>query len=442
MVALAGAVLLVGVSVFFFGGPTQRALGDRVLPPPGGGSSGIDAGGVVDGDDCHDQDWCDEPEDNWIPLCGFAWGETSEGTGMGAGWVSFSSRDCDTNEDGVFNDGVAGCPSSGTAYEYGVYIDPENGRNNLIGSAWSSNLGWLAFGGLSDFPTEAASGNQAVDAKIGDFGALQGWARFCEGTADGTCERSRARTDGWDGWLSLKSTTPGRNYGVTVSNFKFQNYSWGGPVVGWLKWNSSETKGVRYCDQSLGVTLDAEPNNGPAPLSVTLTATPEGIMQDGDEYRFICGNGDTWQNNWQLEDNTYNQVCNYGLQGRTFEPQVELRRNSLTATGTDMVVTDQVITVPLTCTLNPEIVHLNNQTDLTVSVNSPVVGATYTYTFTYDGAADPTPIVDGPSVQVGKTYNTLGRKQILVHVVESPSGATGDCEVNPTVIVRPQIIEI
>ena len=106
----------------------------------------------------------------------------------------------------------------------------KQGNGDITGYAWSDSVGWIKFGGLSGFPS--GSGTVAVNARAAT-GGIEGWARACKGTASGDCSSMVSRTDGWDGWISLKGT----GYQTTLSgNFISGGWAWGGEVVGWIQW--------------------------------------------------------------------------------------------------------------------------------------------------------------------------------------------------------------
>lgn len=58
---------------------------------------------------------------------GWAWNGNGDQSAGGAGWISFNSKDCDINGNGVFQGAGEGaptdCPANGTAYAYKVYAD-------------------------------------------------------------------------------------------------------------------------------------------------------------------------------------------------------------------------------------------------------------------------------------------------------------------------------
>lgn len=386
------------------------------------------------------------------PLCGFAWGATDENpiSKMGVGWVSFNSQDCDTDGDRIFDDGVAGCPTSGTAVPYSVSVKP-NGKD-LDGFAWSSNLGWIQFGGLSGFPN--GGGTQPVNANIQNNNEVRGWARAIAG---------KDRNDGWDGWISLRG---GDAYEVNFDSVtkKFSGFSWGGEVVGWLKWDSTPSKGVRYCDareQEVIVTLAADPTNGPAPLDVVLTATYTLASEDQKQlaqvintaeaadarYRFKCDQSDEWSA--PQATNTYN--CRYILEGRIYTAlaSVSIDNGAWSDPPARIeIATDQASNLlNASCSVEPSIALVGEQVVWTATISPPDGAMTpYTYTFVFnDGQANPSAInkTDLTPANVSRTYSRIGPKLLQVGVIDSsPVPKTGNCNTSATVVVKPKIIEI
>ncbi len=163
-------------------------------------------------------------------MIGWAWSDD-------IGWISFNC----TNDN-----------SCGTV-DYGV---TENTNGTLVGYAWSPEVGWIQFGGLSGFPT--GSGTTAANATVSG-GNLTGWAKAI--SADG---------NGWDGWISLAGSSP--TYGVTLSGNAFVGYAWAGGDVGWISFNAasgvSGSCGVAYCG---GVALSSSANlDAQAPLGTSI----------------------------------------------------------------------------------------------------------------------------------------------------------------------------
>ena len=153
--------------------------------------------------------------------------------------------------------------------DYGVSITPTGA---VTGYAWSPNIGWIKFGGLSSFPSGSSTTqvNARVTGTYPNF-ALEGWARACAGTTSGNCSTMVSRTDGWDGWISLR----GSNYGVSLTSTgaTADSYSWGSNVVGWLKWGGISGSVCRgYCGTSYNVNNDITINS--------LIAVPGTVVAD------------------------------------------------------------------------------------------------------------------------------------------------------------------
>ncbi len=123
------------------------------------------------------------------------------------------------------NPTIASNPNPSTSNQGVNYGVNKNSDGTLTGYAWSSNIGWIKFGGLSGFPT--GDGTQAQNANI-NGNNLKGWAKALS-----------ADDNGWDGWISLS----GSGYGISFSSATgyFSGYAWGGDVVGWISFNSNNT---------------------------------------------------------------------------------------------------------------------------------------------------------------------------------------------------------
>ncbi len=144
-------------------------------------------------------------------IIGFAWSSN-------IGWISFDG----TN--------------------YGVSIDQQAGT--LSGYAWSSNIGWISFN-QSDLI--GCPSNPCAAQLTGN--AFSGWAKAL--SADG---------NGWDGWIHIS----GAGYGLTLdTDDTIDGYMWGGEVVGWVKSVSLSTDFENTCengidDDSDGLIDDAD----------------------------------------------------------------------------------------------------------------------------------------------------------------------------------------
>jgi hypothetical protein len=152
---------------------------------------------------------------------------------------------------------------------------------DLTGYAWSSNVGWIKFGGLTGMPLSGS--NASVNTTNGN---VFGWVRACAGTVNKDCA-SATRSDGWDGWISLSGTnyatgntagTGGVTYAVDSGTATLKGYSWGSDVVGWLRF--SPTTGVDTTvtggSSSMSLTVGSATVNTSSSGSVTLTANSSG----------------------------------------------------------------------------------------------------------------------------------------------------------------------
>lgn len=207
-------------------------------------------------------------------MSGWAWSSN-------IGWISFNSTNCDTDGNGHIDVNCGGNNSTGSVVNYGVNKDVTTG--NLTGYAWSSNIGWIQFGGLSGWPAATTgNGTTASNAKVDlTTGAMSGWAR------------ALSNGGGWDGWISLKGkTTAGTTYGVTLTSTGSTLASqydcktdcvWGSDVVGWIDFS-----GVIFgapAAISIGVNLIADPSVSSVPgttsLSWVTTGSPDSCTATG-----------------------------------------------------------------------------------------------------------------------------------------------------------------
>lgn len=201
---------------------------------------------------------------NICDMDGWAWSaydNNSDGTAdVGIGWISFNSN------------------TGGGAIDYSVTVDP---AGNMVGYAWSSNIGWIRFGGLSGFPNIPNSGTVPFNARAFNpwppatptsIVTFEGWARACavfgpgpNGVIDCGGDdvlRPNYERGGWDGWISLRGTPDTNLDGVPdfVYNIRyftqlqeFRGFAYGGPVnVGWVSFNS-DTPGSGGGDYAVSI---------------------------------------------------------------------------------------------------------------------------------------------------------------------------------------------
>lgn len=200
-------------------------------------------------------------------LSGFAWGgdfvpDTANSAAVfgdsgnvgGVGWISFS---CDADNS---------CASS----NYRVFL---NSDNTLTGYAWSSNFGWIQFGGLSGCPGGGSCDAKLVDDGSGN-GSMTGWARFV----------NNLTTPGWTGWIDLSK--------VTETNYELGGYMWNGQQDSNAAGDS--VYGAGWINMNTGLNNPSNPNNPggcttgvcikPVPLSIYCNASPS-VVVAGDASR-------------------------------------------------------------------------------------------------------------------------------------------------------------
>jgi len=229
-------------------------------------------------------------------LYGFAWSEN-------LGWISFNSKNCDTDGDGTMEvgEGTVGCPPVGTIIPaYGVYL-PKGGTEQRFfkGYAWSANIGWIRFD-----PPDAASTDPLVTdchnspAYLLSGNEAGGLVRACAGAANTDCSGgANSAAGGWDGWICLQGVGA-FSYRVTLpapSYDEFRDWAWGGggtstngtnAVVGWISFNCLN-RGVCTAATAEGgpsnykVTYQP-PNDPPTVSNAQLDGTPNYCTETGD----------------------------------------------------------------------------------------------------------------------------------------------------------------
>lgn len=207
-----------------------------------------------------------------------------------SGYVWGGSRWTDTNFNNIEDSGELmatpggmgwlslNCSTGGNCGDvnYGINIGTDG---YITGYAWSSNYGWMKFGGLQNFPT--GGGTVGDNAKLVGNN-ITGWARFCAPSASPTnCTGyvKNLRNGGWDGWVALSgnaidSTPYGLNLNIANGAGILSGYAWGGNndganVVGWINFSNANYQEV--VDPT--VTISANPINLPVNSTTVLSWT-------------------------------------------------------------------------------------------------------------------------------------------------------------------------
>jgi hypothetical protein len=204
-----------------------------------------------------------------VDLMGYAWSSN-------VGWISFNSLN--TN--------------AGSGSTYAVHMATTSYTGTLSGYAWSPNIGWISFqtAHVSGCPVPIKENRiNRCYAKIDMAkGAITGWARACAGTINGDCTGG-SRTDGWDGWIELSGANHTSPYGggirYATTTGLFSGYAWGSDVVGWLSFDITGGGGVKCPDCGTGIVVDnlpgltlevLDPYTSNWTTSVTINATKDG----------------------------------------------------------------------------------------------------------------------------------------------------------------------
>lgn len=263
---------------------------------------------------------------------GWAWSDT-------VGWISFNSKDCDSDEDGISDNDTDptryDCPIGQVISNYGVDIDSATGE--FSGYAWvnprdddagggvgSDNIGWLSFesADVAGCPFVPPNGSCTATIDINTvsptYNQVTGWARFL------TPKNKPLEAGGWDGWVSLSCLNDGycadSDYGLYRENCALINYAWGGydesvkeSAVGWIGFPdpirgfTSYYVKTDFCDEELFIDLEARPSGDPSwydfleggegdLISVDLRAIMSGtVFWFKGYYKFDCENDGTYE---------------------------------------------------------------------------------------------------------------------------------------------------
>ncbi len=181
-------------------------------------------------------------------IFGWAWSSN-------IGWISFNDA----------NSGSGG----------GVYGVRADGIGNLSGFAWSPNIGWISFNAPDVAGCPGTAGNPGCSPKLNlSTHEISGFARACAGTVSADCGGA-SRSDGWDGWISLRGTSPA--YGVTTtasSPYYWNGWAWGGEVVGWISFSGITSGGSGMGYGVFGPSSGGSGPLGPSPFVIASNGSP------------------------------------------------------------------------------------------------------------------------------------------------------------------------
>ena len=234
---------------------------------------------------------------------GWLWGGSDDGAGIntGIGWISMSNT------------------TDGSAISYGVSIPADDG--NLLGYAYSENMGYIAFDNMTGYLTGCPSGTCAA---YRESDTIKGWARFV-GIAD-----AGVNAGGNEGWIHLSGTAQDSSpYGVTINpDGTLSGYAWS-DEFGAIDFGQSGVSMTSECSD--GIDNDGDGDIDLADIGCTHisdtsevnTACSNGIDDDGDGWIDIadpgCYQGGIYMPDDNDESNSEFQ-CSNGLDddGDTF----------------------------------------------------------------------------------------------------------------------------
>lgn len=181
-----------------------------------------------------------------VPLYGWAWSSN-------IGWVAFGDPLLlDADKCGGKCNPVWHKEADGSGEVTGwVWANPFYEGDRDDPSDDTNNIGWINLNPTDDFP-EAPEQGMEIDSN----GAATGWIRAI------------GAADGWDGWIKLSGSW---SNGVRVDNEShgLVGYAWGGDVVGWLKFGAAFDEDLAHeCDSRREVCFDDDGGGG-RPLSLT-----------------------------------------------------------------------------------------------------------------------------------------------------------------------------
>ncbi|MFO0718569.1 MAG: hypothetical protein U0522_00860 [Candidatus Paceibacterota bacterium] len=377
---------------------------------------------------------------------------TETGNVYGWAWSSniglISMNSCKDEDHNGFADSGSCGPNS-----YGVRINNANndvstnipsGPGTITGYAWSPNIGFIKFGGLSGFPS--GGGTESVNAELmPDQATIRGWARAFWGD----------NTSGWDGWLSLAGTSfpsgPTHTDGLAGVTFNkptahIVGYAWGGDVLGW----------VNFSDVTYSVptnTFNYHLTATPASLSMTQRSsktTKIGVILDNPVAQEVTLASLVTNNDLlhplSVSFNGNNKCIPTTPPAPACEKTLTVNAGTLTTPGlynvrvkaTTADLPTKSIDIPVTVTANisgdvsisPTCSSLQSTKSIVV-INKPVEwkaqisGGTppYQYDWVERGVVLSSETTNATEVSFNRSYETTGTKRMSLTIRDSSSGS-------------------
>jgi len=218
----------------------------------------------------------DSCDNNQYNVSGYAWSSN-------IGWIEFK--------------GVSQSPANDC---YGVHFTQNvNDNGGYFSSyAWSSGIGWIRFSPVISSGSDAlpSGATEVHGVQLETDGRVSGWARACSVFKSNTCDgRSGLKDDsalgGWDGWIKMSGDWDGDGFmepgtvplnGATADNYvrkdsnQLRGFAWGADDIGWVDFCTATAEAENKC-----VILNT--------LSVSCSTDPAD--------QSLIGNSVTWQAN-------------------------------------------------------------------------------------------------------------------------------------------------
>ncbi|MFQ6083849.1 MAG: hypothetical protein ACE5WD_10910, partial [Candidatus Aminicenantia bacterium] len=197
---------------------------------------------------------------------GWAWSSTT-------GWISFSCKNCDTDDNGFIDSGDCGGDNLTTpAIDYGVDVSASTGV--FSGYAWSKNVGWITF--------------NETDLISCPSGTCQAKLNFADNKIYGWAKAKNA--DGGYGWIGLRGQTtevPPTEYGASwnPSTHEVEGWAWSDIAIGWISFNcfndyNGDGVPESHCtDAGYASDYKVELIPGPNPPQAQTSCHPDGCSQ-------------------------------------------------------------------------------------------------------------------------------------------------------------------
>jgi PKD repeat protein len=194
-------------------------------------------------------------------LVGWAWSDN-------IGWIGFSCHTSEAEKSGNSGGNVPTCSSVWGAHiiESGESLAIGLPERTVIGHAWSDNIGWISFQ-KTETNIPPSTGKLAFDSLFLDknFIATVNSSNRIVGWARvlSACTDASCTAlinPSWDGWIYF----PDDASGVTIdSRGRWSGFAWGGAVLGWISFDASR-------DAYTGTAFSA-PSKNTAPVASMVT---------------------------------------------------------------------------------------------------------------------------------------------------------------------------